>query len=204
MKLTATFFTVAFALTTFACGSQTDDATHADSDLSATPPRSCGGWTSDPSECHADEFCSFTAEARCGVADHPGICTPRPQICTEELNEVCGCDGKTYSNECFAKAQGTSVARQGACGAPQLCTEEYLPVCGADGKTYSNDCFAAQHTTVAYHGPCDLGVPGPPIGGLICLAVIDPVCGLDGKTYSNACEALAHGTEAKHHGPCAQ
>jgi len=43
MKLTASFFAAALALTTFACASQTEDGKSADSDLSLAPPvRHCG------------------------------------------------------------------------------------------------------------------------------------------------------------------
>lgn len=73
-----------------------------------------------------------------------------PLICTEEYNPVCGTDGITYSNACFA--QNTQIDYQGECKQKHICTEdeksatfctmEYKPVCGSDGKTYGNGCSA--------------------------------------------------------------
>lgn len=43
---------------------------------------------------------------------------PRPQICTEQWAPVCGKKNgvtKTYSNACFAAADGAAVVAQGPC-----------------------------------------------------------------------------------------
>ena len=52
----------------------------------------------------------------CGIADGPGTCASKPQACTDLYSPVCGCDGTTYSNGCFANAAGVSVKASGACG----------------------------------------------------------------------------------------
>jgi hypothetical protein len=48
----------------------------------------------------------------CGT---PGGCARRPNDCGGVLAEVCGCDGLTYTNECWAGSGGTRVAHDGAC-----------------------------------------------------------------------------------------
>lgn len=66
--------------------------------------------------CDPDEWCDYDSEAWCGAGDFGGICRPRPTTCSGVVDEVCGCDTATYTNDCFASLAGTDVAHRGACG----------------------------------------------------------------------------------------
>lgn len=69
-----------------------------------------------PLTCPAGQFCDYAPSAMCGFADAPGVCRPRPEACTAIYEPVCGCDGRTYSNRCYANSAGVSVAHEGPCG----------------------------------------------------------------------------------------
>jgi len=112
-------------------------------------------------------------------------------VCYHLWAPVCGINGITYSNECYADLAGVEVAYEGECD--NVCITIYDPVCGIDGTTYSNECFAhLAGVEVAYAGECNN----------VCIMIYDPVCGIDGKTYSNECIADLAGVEVAYAGEC--
>mgnify|MGYP000630682131 CR=1 FL=1 len=78
-------------------------------------PSICGGFANLP--CADDEWCSFGNPPPEAAADMTGVCLPRPEACIQLFAPVCGRDGNTYSNGCFANMAGVDVVAPGACSA---------------------------------------------------------------------------------------
>lgn len=68
-------------------------------------------------DCASGSFCQFAA-GTCPKRNSgaTGTCTVIPQGCTQQYDPVCGCDNKTYSNDCFRQMAGVSLKSAGACG----------------------------------------------------------------------------------------
>jgi len=85
--------------------------------LSSTPSLAkvgerCGGII--PLQCGPHEFCQKPT-GTCLWPWLEGNCVFRPGICSKIYMPVCGCDGKTYSNDCHRQAAGVSLAHPGKC-----------------------------------------------------------------------------------------
>jgi Kazal-type serine protease inhibitor domain len=155
---------------------------------------SCGGRGG--GTCATGEYCMYTPAAMCGRADATGTCTkiPKGQACDAVYDPVCGCDGKTYSNDCTATTAGASIDHTGACGtAADTCG-------GLLGKTCKAGSFCDFPAAAAcgagdMTGACKVK-PGA------CTAIVDPVCGCDGNPYGSPCLANAAGTSVASKGAC--
>lgn len=73
-------------------------------------PILCGGAYEWP--CASDKYCRV--DTGCGTV---GNCFTRGAVC-RITTPVCGCDGKTYENECAASKLGISYNHEGSCAPP--------------------------------------------------------------------------------------
>ncbi len=149
----------------------------------------CGGFLGDT--CDADQYCQFEDSAICGWADASGVCSDTPEVCIQIFAPVCGCDGETYSNSCFANAAGTSVSADGPCDPPPAgpvdsCEES----CG--GQSNSGSCYCDD--SCAGYGDCcgdyeDLCAAEPgrePASGM-CIKNSNDTCQTDADCNAGGC-----------------
>ncbi len=82
-------------------------------DDTCSPSGVCGTIAGIP--CDDGEFCNFGPGA-CLVSDMGGHCVEIPAQCPEVFSPVCGCDGKTYPNDCMRIKTKTQLDHEGPCG----------------------------------------------------------------------------------------
>jgi len=118
----AVLFTISFSLVLGACGKKQEPTTApvappaTESPVAAAPVAGTeiACVPSDAASCPAENYCA-TEIGQCSAPS--GECAIKPEMCTQDFNPVCGCDGKTYSNACGAAAAGVNVAQAGECAA---------------------------------------------------------------------------------------
>lgn len=152
-------------------------------------PKMCGGFAG--FQCPPGQQCDIFG---C-FPDAAGSCYTPVASCPALDAPVCGCDSKTYANDCVRQQAGTAKDHDGPC-------KIVVPPLPCGGKM-GIPCLSGQF--------CDPSMCGVDVGGTCVDIPAGPCpkttpaaqqCGCDGNTYANECERLLNQTGKASDGPC--
>jgi hypothetical protein len=153
------------------------------------------GWLVNGIDYTPNFFQDFAScEVACGLVVgciDPSLSDPTIDCSPFEVDPVCGCDGFTHINPCFATVvEWNSVITPGPCEGdcfdedrldPEMeCVVANVPLCGCDGVTYDSPCAAWYHGGVASwtSGPCETNGVGAVSGRASFRLVPNPTRGV--------------------------
>jgi hypothetical protein len=85
-------------------------AAFASTGRAAGPDEACNAATA----CNPPLLCE-NPQGQCGAADAKGTCLKVPAFCQKISRPVCGCNGKTYPNDCERQRARAQLDHAGAC-----------------------------------------------------------------------------------------
>jgi Kazal-type serine protease inhibitor domain len=167
----------------------------------SVPEKQCGGIANQ--SCGKGEYCDISPLNACQGEDLPGVCRVMPTSCPQQhLKQVCGCDGKTYSNDCTRLMAQTQKAYEGQCRrTPGAKSTPPVKTCGG---ILNQQCDRDEYCDITVLNSCD-GADLPGVCKLvpkICMTVVQPVCGCNETTYTNDCNRLIAQVQKAHDGKC--
>ncbi|WP_437793663.1 hypothetical protein [Sorangium sp. So ce693] len=134
-------------------------------------PVACGGDAG--ATCGEAEYCA-TPDTTC-AGDAQGECAPRPRVgrCPDECQGVCGCDQRTYCNECMAHAAGVNASSDTACASADYVIADHDVVYVHHADLREDRCLVISIASFADSDPLYAGIELEGLWGVLDVALTD-------------------------------